>query len=122
MATEQRETASLIGSDKVEGTTGPARRRQALGSLERVMIDKLSGKVAYAVMSYGGFLGIGDDHYRHRGRCSTSSPAQWLRGQYHRRAAERRAKVCNDNYWEWSRENDQRVYDYYRVTPFWGAA
>jgi len=26
------------------------------------MIDKRSGKVAYAVMSFGGFLGIGDDH------------------------------------------------------------
>ena len=34
-----------------------------IGSIERVMIDKLSGKVAYAVMSFGGFLGIGEDYY-----------------------------------------------------------
>jgi PRC-barrel domain len=27
------------------------------------MIDKLSGRVAYAVMSFGGFLGIGEDYY-----------------------------------------------------------
>ena len=27
------------------------------------MIDKLSGKVAYAVVSYGGFLGMCEDHY-----------------------------------------------------------
>ena len=27
------------------------------------MIDKMSGKVSYAVLSFGGFLGIGDDHY-----------------------------------------------------------
>ena len=27
------------------------------------MIDKRSGKVSYAVLSFGGFLGIGDDHY-----------------------------------------------------------
>jgi hypothetical protein len=27
------------------------------------MIDKLSGKVAYAVMSFGGFMGIGEDYY-----------------------------------------------------------
>jgi hypothetical protein len=29
----------------------------------RVMIDKISGKVSYAVLSFGGLLGIGDDHY-----------------------------------------------------------
>lgn len=27
------------------------------------MIDKMSGKVSYAVLSFGGFLGIGDDYY-----------------------------------------------------------
>ena len=34
-----------------------------VGRIERVMIDKISGKVAYAVMSFGGFLGIGEDYY-----------------------------------------------------------
>jgi hypothetical protein len=33
------------------------------GQIERVMIDKLTGKVAYAVMSFGGFMGIGEDYY-----------------------------------------------------------
>ena len=27
------------------------------------MIDKVSGKVAYAVISFGGFLGMGEDYY-----------------------------------------------------------
>jgi hypothetical protein len=36
---------------------------QKIGSVERVMIDKISGKVAYAVMSFGGFLGMGEDYY-----------------------------------------------------------
>ena len=63
MATEARETASLIGSDKVEGTAVYGRDEERIGSIERVMIDKQSGKVAYAVIAYGGFLGIGDDHY-----------------------------------------------------------
>ena len=63
MATETRETTFLIGSDKVEGTAVYGRDENKIGSIERVMIDKLSGKVAYAVLSYGGFMGIGDDHY-----------------------------------------------------------
>src|SRR5207237_5795395 len=58
-----RETAHLIASDKVEGT--PVRRSNGdkVGTIERVMIDKLTGKVAYAVMSFGGFMGIGEDFY-----------------------------------------------------------
>ncbi len=63
MTTEMRETGSLIGSDKVEGTAVYGGDQQKIGSIERVMIDKVSGKVSYAVLSFGGFLGIGDDHY-----------------------------------------------------------
>ena len=63
MATGERETVSLIGSDKVEGTSVYGANDTQIGSIERVMIDKRSGKVSYAVLSFGGFLGIGDDHY-----------------------------------------------------------
>jgi hypothetical protein len=63
MVTEARETGSLIGSDKVEGTAVYGADDAKIGSIERVMIDKMSGKVSYAVLSFGGFLWIGDDHY-----------------------------------------------------------
>jgi hypothetical protein len=63
MAIGERETVSLIGSDKVEGTAVYGGDGEKIGSIERVMIDKVSGKVSYAVLSFGGFLGIGDDHY-----------------------------------------------------------
>src|SRR6201993_1017013 len=56
------ETAHLIASDKVEGTSVRRSSGDKVGTIERVMIDKRSGKVAYAVMSFGGFLGIGDDY------------------------------------------------------------
>ena len=45
------ETSTLISSDKVEGTSVYDRRGEKLGSIHSVMIDKVSGKVAYAVMS-----------------------------------------------------------------------
>ena len=60
---ERRETNNLIGSDKVEGTNVYRSNGDKIGSIERIMLDKQSGKVAYAVMSFGGFLGIGHDHY-----------------------------------------------------------
>jgi len=63
MATEARETTGLIGSDKVEGTYVYDARGEHIGSIERVMIEKVSGQVAYAVLQFGGFLGIGSDYY-----------------------------------------------------------
>ena len=62
MAAED-ETVSLIGSDKVQGTAVFDADANKIGSIERVMIEKTSGRVSYAVLSFGGFLGIGDDHY-----------------------------------------------------------
>ena len=59
---EARETAQLIASDKVEGTAVRRADGDKLGTIKRVMIDKRSGKVAYAVMTFGGFLGIGDEY------------------------------------------------------------
>jgi hypothetical protein len=60
---KQRETMALIAADKVEGTSVYDVSGNKLGSIERIMLDKISGRVAYAVMSFGGFLGIGDQHH-----------------------------------------------------------
>jgi hypothetical protein len=57
------ETNRLISSDKVEGTSVYNRAGENLGSIHTVMIDKLSGQVEYAVMSFGGFLGIGERYH-----------------------------------------------------------
>ena len=64
MATDQQlrtdETDQLISADKVEGTAVYNRAGEKLGTVNNIMIHKLSGKVAYAVMSFGGFLGMGE--------------------------------------------------------------
>ena len=57
------ETGSLIAASKVEGTSVYNREGESLGSIFDVMIDKRSGQVAYAVMSFGGFLGMGESYH-----------------------------------------------------------
>ena len=57
------ETSRLIASDKVEGTAVYNRKGERLGDVHNLMIDKYSGQVAYAVMSFGGFLGIGESYH-----------------------------------------------------------
>jgi len=48
---------SLIASDRVESTPVYRSDGEKVGTIERLMIDKISGQVAYAVMSFGGFIG-----------------------------------------------------------------
>jgi hypothetical protein len=117
MVTETRETGSLIGSDKVEGTAVFGANDTKIGSIERVMIDKMSGRVSYAVLSFGGFLGIGDDHY----------PLPWQSLKYDTNLGGYRTgitetqlkgapKYGNDNAWNWSDPDRTRaVNDYYGV-------
>ena len=54
------ESVRLISSAKVEGTPVVGRSGEHLGKIENFMVDKYSGRVAYAVMSFGGTLGFGD--------------------------------------------------------------
>jgi sporulation protein YlmC with PRC-barrel domain len=60
---ETDKTDRLISSNKVEGTAVYNRQGERLGSIYNFMVDKRSGHVEYAVLSFGGFLGIGEDYY-----------------------------------------------------------
>jgi hypothetical protein len=117
---DTRETTSLIGSDKVEGTAVYGPDRNKIGSIERIMIDKISGEVAYGVLSFGGFLGMGEDYY----------PVPWstlnydtelggYRVNFTKDQLEKAPKYNESTGWNWNRQNDQRVYDYYRAQPYW---
>ena len=61
IATE--ETRRLIASSKVEGTPVFNRTGEQLGTVYNFMVDKVSGQVAYVVMSFGGFLGLGESYH-----------------------------------------------------------
>src|SRR3954466_15826938 len=52
------ETNRLISSQKVDGTAVYNRR----GDVDHMMIDKFTGQVQYAVLSCGGFLGMGEEY------------------------------------------------------------
>lgn len=53
----------LIASDRVEGTTVYNTDGEKLGTIDHFMVDKRSGQVRYAVLEFGGFLGMGSDRY-----------------------------------------------------------
>ena len=117
----QRETSALIAADKVEGTAVYDLHSNKVGTIETLMIDKLSGKVAYAVLSFGGFLGIGERYH----------PLPWSVLRY---STEHGGYVVDvdkktlekaptygpnemPNYGD--REWAQRLHDYYRAQVYW---
>jgi len=122
-----RETNNLIASDKVEGT--PVRRSdgEKIGTIERLMIEKRSGRVAYAVMSFGGFMGMGEAYHTLPWdvlKYNTDLDAyelnlteEQLRGAP-RRSADGREASANDP--SFDREWEEHVHRYYNATPYWG--
>jgi sporulation protein YlmC with PRC-barrel domain len=58
-----RETHDMISAEKVIGTTVYNASGDDLGTIHDLMLDKRGGRVAYAVMSFGGFLGIGEKYH-----------------------------------------------------------
>ena len=107
---DRRETVSLIGSDKVEGTAVYGADDNKIGTVQRVMIDKISGKIVYAVVSFGGFLGLGEEYY----------PMPWSKLDYDTQLSGYHVDITEDQLrgapkftrstdWDWSnRTNDEK--------------
>jgi hypothetical protein len=118
-----RETTTLIAADKVQGTAVLNAGGDTIGSIHDLMIDKRSGVVAYAIMSFGGFMGIGNSYH----------PLPWslLRydpnlGGYIVDLDEKQLEdapsypVGREPAWG-DREFEEKIHDFYGVGPYWGA-
>jgi sporulation protein YlmC with PRC-barrel domain len=112
-------TGDVISSDKVEGTAVYGTSGDKLGSIDDLMIDKRSGQVRYAVLEFGGFLGMGKDRY----------PLPWSVLQYDtskdgyvvpldKARLEGAPRYNQDEVPEYSTEYGQRVSDYYGVERY----
>jgi len=116
------EDASVISAGKVTGTEVYNTDGDHLGEIRDVMIDKRSGRIAYAIMSFGGFLGIGEQYHplpwsvlkydTRQGGYVVGITADQLKG----------APMFSANHVpEWrDRAYETRVHDYYNAMPYWG--
>ena len=119
---ETTENNELISADKVEGTAVYGANRDKMGDIKSVMIGKRSGKVEYAVLSIGGFLGVGTKFH----------PVPWSKltyntelGGYHLNMTQDQLKDApamdsgQDYSGGYPRESETKVYSYYDETPYW---
>lgn len=61
--TAKKPTHPLIPADRVNGADVVNKAGEKLGKIEDVAIEKVSGEVAYAILSFGGLLGIGSKYH-----------------------------------------------------------
>jgi PRC-barrel domain len=116
------ETNRLIASNKVEGTAVYNRHGDRLGEVYNFMVDKYSGQVAYAVMSFGGFLGIGEHYHPLPWKVLTYDTGM---GGYvvdlDKKMLRSAPTFSRDEIPDWgSRDWDTRIHDYYRVPLYEG--
>jgi len=111
----------LIESDRVEGTNVYDPNGTHIGSIKRLMIEKVSGRVAYAVMSFGGFLGIGEEEHAipwgklvydtSLGGYRTDVTEEQLRGA---------PAYSRDRNYDWTdRSRERELHDYWRLPYYW---
>lgn len=119
---EARTPNPLIESDRVEGTEVYGQDRSHLGTIKRLMIDKRSGQVAYAVMSFGGFLGLGEDTYTVPwGKLTYDTELGGYRTDLSSDQLKGAPDFYRDDGYKWSdRERERDLHSYYGVSPYWG--
>jgi sporulation protein YlmC with PRC-barrel domain len=109
-------TYSVISSAKVEGSAVYNPERERLGSIDDLMIDKRSGQVRYAVLEFGGILGIGTDKY----------PLPWDTMHYDidldgyvvsvaKEQLKNAPRYADDRSPEYTPEFGRTIYDYYSI-------
>jgi PRC-barrel domain len=113
-------SGSLIAADEVNGTNVYNMAGDKLGTVEDIMIDKISGRALYAVMSFGGFLGMGEKHH----------PLPWATLKYDAEEGgyminlDKKQLMDAPNYdsnahFEWTPEYGRRVDSYYKTPSYW---
>ena len=110
-------SATTLTSDKVKNAAG-----EELGDLKEIMVDVNSGRVAYAVLSFGGFLGLGDKLF------AIPWQALTLDAQDHcfilnvDKETLKNAPGFEKDKWPKTSDDDTwlvSVYDYYGFGPYW---
>ena len=113
MATEARETAGLIGSDKVEGTYVYDAKGEHIGSIERVMIDKRSSRWPMPCSALAASWALAATTIQSPGTPQVDTSL----GGYRLNITEeqlRGAPKYSGESWDWEdRERGRRVYEYY---------
>jgi hypothetical protein len=115
------ETGTLVAAASIRGTAVYNTAGEALGSIDDLMVDAQTGRVAYALMSFGGFLGIGERYH----------PLPWAMLDYDRDKRRFVVSLSKATLLEaptygpgekphWGeRSYEEAIHDYYKTDRYW---
>ena len=108
--------ADTLAGDKVVNARG-----EDLGTIEDIMIDVQRGRVAYAVMSCGGFLGMGEKLFAIPWNALTLDADRHCFVLDADRARFEKAPGFDKGHWPSMADNSwaTQVHDFYGVRPYW---
>ncbi|MBC8048793.1 MAG: PRC-barrel domain-containing protein [Chitinophagales bacterium] len=118
MAHHAHSSNMLISSESVEDTKVYGSDADKIGSIHHLMIEKTSGQVVYAVVEFGGFLGLGRSHY----------PLPWSAIRYDSELEGYRTNVTEDQLKNapdfddesyTNRDWETRTHSHYGTQPYW---
>lgn len=111
----------LIESDRVDGTSVYDANGNSIGSVKRMMIDKLSGKVAYAVISFGGFLGMGTEELALPwGKLTYDTSLGGFRTDVSEQQLKGAPGFSRQSGYDWSdRAHERDLHDYWKTPYYW---
>ena len=116
----QSTSGNLIAAERVNGTNVYNLKGEKLGHVEDIMLDKVTGKAIYAVMSFGGFLGIGEKYH----------PLPWSTLNYDdskggyvvnldKKMLENAPTYDMDEDFSWTPDYGRQVDRYYNAPTYW---
>ena len=59
----ENNSGNIVRTDDVIGKDVKSPNLEDLGKIEEIVLDKFSGETKYVVLSFGGFLGLGEDFF-----------------------------------------------------------
>jgi sporulation protein YlmC with PRC-barrel domain len=110
----------LIAAGKVDGMSVYNFAGDKLGTVQDIMIDKISGRAIYAVVSFGGFPGVGEKHH----------PLPWATLKYDTQKGGYMINISRkqlldapnhdiNSQFEWTPEYGRKVDSYYMTPSYW---
>ena len=111
----------VMAADTLEGDKVVNRQGESLGEIEHIMLDVPSGRIAYAVLSFGGVMGIGDKLFAIPWNALTLDADQHCFVLDIDQDRLRNAPGFDKDHWPAMADRNwgEQVFSYYNVRPYW---
>jgi len=115
--TQVTEGTTFLPTTKIKGSKVINVKEEHLGKIEEVMLDTEKGRIAYAVLSFGGFLGVGNKLFAIPWEALESNRGEYLL-RVDKSVLEKTGGFDKEK-WSLTRDELAKVYMHYGLQPYW---